>query len=62
MTNTKAHIWRIGLVGILALCLSLVMGVRLARLQLSAQNISNSDSLSDTLDTTNYTITTQAMR
>jgi penicillin-binding protein 2 len=61
MIKTKHHIWRVSLVGIITLILSLVMGVRLARLQLSASSRSGS-TLYGNIRTKNYKVETPAMR
>ncbi len=61
MIKTRYHIWRVSLVGVIAFLLSLVMVVRLARLQLSSgQNVGGPSVLN--VKTTKYTVNIPAMR
>ncbi len=63
MKKSMHLVWRIGVVGVVALALALVMSVRLARLQLSAEATGeNEKEVRREVETTTVTLTTPAMR
>ena len=54
--------WRVGLVGLVALAFSLIMAVKLARLQLTAEAAGINDRNEVTVETETVTLTTESMR
>ncbi|MDD6261977.1 MAG: penicillin-binding transpeptidase domain-containing protein [Clostridiales bacterium] len=63
MNKFSKNVWRVGIVGVVAIALSLVMVVRLARLQLTAEAAGVNDNASaNTVETTRVTLKTKAMR
>ncbi|MBR4941731.1 MAG: hypothetical protein IKZ19_07015 [Clostridia bacterium] len=62
MNEIGKNIWRVGLVAMVALALSLIMTVRLARLQLSAEAAGINDREETVVETHSVTFTTESMR
>ncbi|MBR6772055.1 MAG: hypothetical protein IKM29_01550 [Clostridia bacterium] len=62
MTEFGKNMWRVGLVGLVALAFSLIMAVKLARLQLTAEAAGINDRNEVTVETETVTLTTESMR
>lgn len=62
MNDFGKNVWRVGLVAMMALGFSLIMIVRLARLQLTAEAAGINDRREDTVETRSVTLTTEAVR
>ncbi|MBE6937903.1 MAG: hypothetical protein E7460_05040 [Ruminococcaceae bacterium] len=62
MNDFGKNVWRVSLVAVMALGFSLIMIVRLARLQLTAEAAGINDRREDTVETYSVTLSTDAMR
>lgn len=62
MNDFGKNLWRVGLVGLVAVSFSLIMIVKLARLQLTAEAAGINDRQEVTVKTQTVTLTTDAMR